>query len=157
MLYANVGREFFRFPALESRVGKWIWVVFVPTYWILAFIIAAAVPQVSYLGAFVGAAMIMQFSYTFPPFLAIGYNVLASTVPADGGFDPATGPVANPINFARIRRGFMAKIIPNTIYLLYFLGAAATAVMGIYSSIVGMISFYADSPVTAFSCANPAG
>lgn len=157
VLYANVGREFLRFPALESRVGKWIWVAFVPGYWILAWIVAAAVPQVSFLGSFVGAAMILQFSYTFPPLLHLGFRCLADSMPADGGFDPATGPTHNPITFGRIWRGFKVRIFLNTFNLLYFLGALTTAILGIYASIVGMIGFYQDTQVTAFSCNSPTG
>lgn len=44
----------------------------VPIYWGGAFVIAAAVPQIANLTAFVGAACILQFSYTFPrTFLAM--------------------------------------------------------------------------------------
>lgn len=142
VLYANVGREFFKFPALESRVGRYIWIAFVPLYWILAFIVAAAVPQVSYLGAFVGAAFILQFSYTFPPLLMVGYNVQADSMQPGGGFDPATGVTTRDRGFARYWRGFKVKLLINSFNTFYFLGATVTAILGIYASIVGMISFY---------------
>lgn len=157
VLYANVGREFFRFPALNTRSGRWIWIFFVPIYWILAFIIAAAVPQVSYLGSFVGAAFILQFSYTFPPLLQIGYNCLKDSLPADGGFDPATGQVTTDRGMQRWVRGFRVQLFRNLFETFYFLGAAVTGVLGIYASIVGMIDFYQSTAITAFTCLNPAG
>ena len=35
----------------------------VPIYWALAFIVAAAIPQIANLTSFVGAACILQFTY----------------------------------------------------------------------------------------------
>lgn len=74
VLYNNIGRDLFRFPLLESRVGKWIWVASVPIYWTLAFVVGSAIPQVALFSAFVAAACIMQFTYTFPPILVRGHK-----------------------------------------------------------------------------------
>lgn len=66
--------DLLHFPRLDDKSGKLIWIGLVPVYWALAFVIAAAVPQISYLSAFVGAACILQFSYTFPPILMVKYK-----------------------------------------------------------------------------------
>lgn len=158
VLYANVGRSVLNFPALESRKGKWIFVGFVPVYWALAFIIAAAVPQVSYLSAFVGAAMILQFSYTFPPFLALGFNCLKDSMGAGEGFDPATGRVVRSENgWKRWARGFKKQALVNSFNVVYTLGSAVTAILGIYASIYSMHQQYADANIQPFSCNAPTG
>jgi hypothetical protein len=51
-LYGNIGikvlyqacfKELLHLPDLGSKKGKWIWVFFVPIYWALAFLLAAAI------------------------------------------------------------------------------------------------------------------
>jgi hypothetical protein len=55
-LYGNIGikvlyqacfRDILHLPDLASRKGKWIWACFVPIYWALAFLLAAAIPNFS--------------------------------------------------------------------------------------------------------------
>ena len=55
-LYGNIGikvlyqacfKELLHLPDLASKKGKWIWVFFVPIYWALAFLLAAAIPNFS--------------------------------------------------------------------------------------------------------------
>jgi len=55
-LYGNIGikvlyqacfKELLHLPDLGSKKGKWIWVFFVPIYWGLAFLLAAAIPNFS--------------------------------------------------------------------------------------------------------------
>lgn len=158
VLYANVGRGALGFPALESRAGKWIFVAAVPVYWALAFVIAAAVPQISYLSAFVGAAMILQFSYTFPPALAVGFNCLKDAVGPGEGFDPATGRVVRrDEGWRRWARGYRKRFLVNSFNVVYALGAATTAVLGIYASIYSMHRQYADANIKPFSCDSPTG
>jgi hypothetical protein len=158
VLYANVGRSVLKFPALETKTGKWIWVAFVPLYWGLAFIIGAAVPQISNLSAFVGAAMILQFSYTFPPILMIGYNVLKDSMTEADHFNPSTGTlVRSDRGWARIVRGFKVKLLENSFNVIFFLGSVVTAILGIYASIYSMHQSFKDTNVQSFSCNSPTG
>lgn len=55
-LYGNIGikclyqacfKELLGLPELSSRRGRWIWVGFVPVYWALPFLLAAAIPNFS--------------------------------------------------------------------------------------------------------------
>ena len=94
VLYANVGRDLLKFPPLESTKGKWIWVGLVPLYWICAFIVGSAIPQFSVFSSFVGAAFILQFTYTFPPFLLIGFKCQRDAMLPEETFDPHTGRVS---------------------------------------------------------------
>jgi hypothetical protein len=55
-------------------------------YWGLAFVIAAAIPQVQTIAGLVAAVCVMQFTYTFPPLLIVGFFVLRDGRDADGHF-----------------------------------------------------------------------
>ena len=130
----------------------------VPIYWALAFIIAAAIPQISNLTSFVGAACILQFSYTFPPMLIVGYNVQKDAMLPEEQFDPRTGQ-ANRVDSGMTRwiRGYKKKLAINTFDVLYSIGALATAGLGIYASVTGMHDTFSQTSITPFTCANPAG
>lgn len=160
VFYAAVLRDIFHLPALNDRTGKWIWVALVPIYWSLAFILAAAIPQVSYLGSFVGAACILQFSYTFPPILLVAYHTHKDAMLAEEHFDPATRSLQRVDHgWTRWVRGYKKKIVLNTVNVVYFLGALTTAILGIYSSVIGMHASFTSpsSSIESFSCKNPAG
>jgi hypothetical protein len=130
----------------------------VPIYWALAFIVAAAIPQVANLTSFVGAACILQFSYTFPPILQVGYNIQKDAILPEEEFDPATGQ-ANRVDrgLTRWMRGYKKQAVKNTLDILYFIGALATAGLGIYASVTAMHDTFAATPITPFTCQNPAG
>ncbi|KAM0691527.1 hypothetical protein Q7P36_010298 [Cladosporium allicinum] len=128
-LYGNIGvkvlyqacfKELLHLPDLGSRKGKWIWAGFVPVYWALAFLLAAAIPNFSALSAFVAALCIMQFTYTFPPLLMLGFSVQRDAIiVAEGeGFDPTTGrTIRSDSGVRRWIRGFLAGRWQRTLYV----------------------------------------
>ena len=89
----------------------------------------------------------------------LGFKIQKNAALPEEAFNPLTGEVA------RIDRGLkrwmrgMGKSWPLNIWNIVFaLGAAATAVLGIYASVVELIDvFKYSSAVTSFSCANPVG
>lgn len=134
-----------------------IWVV-VPLYWGAAWIVAAAVPQISGLVAFVGAACILQFSYTFPPILLVAFNCQKDSMLPEEEFNPVTGETRRVDHgWRRWMRGYKKKLLWNTFDVLYFLGALSAAGLGIWASIVFMQGIYASTAITPFTCRNPAG
>lgn len=73
-------------------------------------------------------------------------------------FNPATGVAKRVDNgWKRWMRGYKKKFAWNTFDTIYFLGALATAGLGIYASIELMHTIYTTTAITAFTCANPAG
>jgi hypothetical protein len=130
----------------------------VPIYWALAWVIAAAIPQISNLISFVGAACILQFSYTFPPILLVGYNCQKDAILPEEGFDPRTG-VSNRVDhgWRRWMRGYRKKFALNTFDVLYSVCALATAGLGVWAAGKGMHEAFAGAKLTPFTCANPAG
>ncbi|KGO74709.1 Amino acid transporter, transmembrane [Penicillium italicum] len=158
VFYSSVCRDVFKMPELNSRTGKWVWVALVPAYWCLAWVVAAAIPQISNLTSFVGAACILQFSYTFPPLLLVGFNVQNDAILPEEGFDPATGQVQRMDNgFKRLIRGYKKKFVWNTFDLIYALCALAAAGLGIWASVTSMNTEFKSGNLTPFTCANPAG
>ncbi|QQK40586.1 Amino acid transporter, transmembrane [Penicillium digitatum] len=167
LLYGNIGikvfysavfRDVFRFPELNSRTGKLMWIGLVPVYWILAWVIGAAIPQISNLTSFVGAACILQFSYTFPPLLLVGFNVQNDAILPEEEFNPTTGQVQRvDSGIKRIIRGYKKKFVWNTFDLIYSLASLSAAGLGIWSSVTAMNTSFNSGKLTPFTCKNPAG
>lgn len=123
----------------------------------LAFVLAAAVPQISNLTTFVGALCILQFSYTFPAILSVAYNCQNDAVLPEETYNPVTGVVTRvDSGVKRWMRGFRQKIFLNTFDFIYFLGALVSAGLGLYATIEGMIKIFGETPITPFTCGSPA-
>lgn len=155
--YVEVFQELFGAPPLTSRSGKVLWVALVPLYWAVAFVVCAAIPQFSYISGLVGAVCILQFTYTFPALLAFGFQIQRDGMTPDEHFDPNTR-VYHKIDtgFKRLWRGFKVKWWLNTFNLIYFLGALTTSILGIYSSVLGLIgAFNGSSAASSFGCTPP--
>lgn len=159
VLYNNLFTDLFHFPPLTEKRGKLLWVAIVPIYWVIAFIIAAAIPQFSNLTALVAAICILQFTYTFPPFFMLGFEIRQHAMQPGEGFDPATGRVTRfDSGFARFKRGFARQWYIKTFNFFYMLGAACCAVLGAYSAVKGIVSSFQTNPaITSFGCTSPIG
>jgi len=154
VFYNNVGRDLIHFPLLESKKGKWIWAGLVPLYWIIAWLIATCIPQVISWITLVGAGAILQFTYTFPPFMMIGFKVQRDSILPEETFDPMTGQV-NRVDRGMKRwiRGFKKELLWNVWDLIFYLGACTTCVLGLYAAFTTMAFDYKHNPNnTAFNC-----
>jgi hypothetical protein len=56
-----------------------------------AFIIGSAIPQIQTINGLIGAIGVMQFTYTFPPLLRFGYDVISDAMVADKPYDVKEG------------------------------------------------------------------
>ena len=157
VLYNNIAVEFFRAPPLTQKSGKLLWVAIIPIYWSIAFIIGAAIPDFSGFVAIISAVCIIQFTYTFPPFLHLAFNIRKNALRGGEGFDPATGQVTlQDRGVKRLMRGFMAgHWYFNVCNIFYFLGALATAGLGIWAAVENLILIYAEPQLNAFGCHSP--
>lgn len=157
VLYNNVFVEIFRAPSLSSRSGKFFWVALIPVYWTIAFIIAAGIPDFPGLTGVVAALCILQFTYSFPPLLSVGFMIQRYAMTADEGFDPATGQtVRRDGGFKRIMRGFMGyRWYMNVFNILYCLGSLCLAALGAYGAINNLIAAFASGTTNSFVCKSP--
>lgn len=114
-------------------------------------------PTHSALSGFVAALCIMQFTYTFPPLLMLGFEVQHDAVREDEGFDPATGrTIRVDAGARRWIRGFLAKRWYIKLFnVIMAIGALVTAGLGMYSSLEGIIDAFQGGRNTAFSCQGP--
>jgi len=156
VLYNNLFTDLLGAPPLNSKTGKLIWVAVIPIYWSIAYIISAAIPNFFGLTSLVSAICIIQFSYTFPPFLYVGYLTKLGALQEGEGFDPVTGVVTrHDSGIKRIIRGFSKRFVMNSWNTIYFLGALVTAGLGAYSSIEALIAAFKVPSITAFTCHSP--
>jgi hypothetical protein len=158
VIYHNLILEFGG-PQLTSKRGKFIWALMVPGYWAIAFIVASAVPQISYLAGLVAAVCILQFSYTFPPLLYFGLKLQEDAIHPSETFDPVTNTVRRFDTWrdlSRWKRGLTKQWWLKAVCVVFFLGSAATAVMGMYASILSLIAAFKLGHATSFGCHSPA-
>ncbi|KAF7117477.1 hypothetical protein CNMCM5793_006459 [Aspergillus hiratsukae] len=157
VLYNQIFVELLRCPPLTTRGGKLFWVILIPIYWGIAFALAAGIPNFSGLTAVVAAVCILQFTYTFPPLLALAYWVKRAALKDGEGFNPATGQtVRHDHGIQRFFRGFFAQrpkeLALNVFNIFYALGALALAGMGAYSAIEGLIAAFSANTTTSYTC-----
>lgn len=159
VIYQNIVQDLFGGPDLNSKTGKLFWVGMVPIYWAIAYLLASAIPQFSYLSSLVAAICIMQFTYTFPTILYFGVLVKEDAIHPDETFNPATG-IVHRIDtwrdWSRWKRGLKDHWFMKLFCFLFFLASCATAVLGLYASASGLKAAYSSGAITSFSCRSPA-
>ncbi|KZT43779.1 hypothetical protein SISSUDRAFT_977722 [Sistotremastrum suecicum HHB10207 ss-3] len=159
VLYVNVLEELFGFPSLLSKSGRYIWTVTVLCYWSFAFVIASAIPQFSNISGIVAALCILQFTYSFPPLLFLGFQMHVDAIEGDRPYEP--GMTESPRvdswgNWSRWKRAITKYWYFKLFNLLFGMAALATAGLGAYSSILGIINGFKDgSHASSFGCQSP--
>ncbi|KAL6907234.1 transmembrane amino acid transporter domain-containing protein [Trichoderma evansii] len=157
-VYVEVFQEIMNFPPITTRKGRWMWYALGPLYWALAFIVGAAVPNINGISGIVGALLILNFTYTFPAFLYIGYRIKEDAALPGEGFDPVTGVTTrHDSGMKRWTRGFMVNWHINVMNIIYFLGGLVCSGMGSWAAIEGLIQIFGPggTVATSFGCAVP--
>ncbi|KAL7923804.1 transmembrane amino acid transporter domain-containing protein [Trichoderma austrokoningii] len=157
-VYVEVFQEIVGLPPITTRKGRWLWYALGPLYWALAFIVGAAVPNINGISGIVGALLILNFTYTFPAFLYIGYRIKVDAALPGEGFDPATGVTTRlDSGMGRWIRGFKVNWHINTMNIIYFLGGLVCSGMGSWAAIEGLITVFGPggTVATSFGCAVP--
>lgn len=139
VLYNNVLMDLFSAPPLTTRPGKIIYGIIVPIWWSIAYVLAAAIPDYFGFASVISSAVGLEFTYCFPPMLALAYDIQLNAMTEGEGFDPQTGVLARKDRgLKRWARGFRrGKWWLNVLHVLYALGAWATAGLGLYAAIKG--------------------
>ena len=157
-VYIEVFQEVFKFPPITTRKGRWMWYALGPVYWIVAFLVAAAVPNLNGIAGLVGALLILNFTYTFPAFLYLGYRCQADAALPGEGFNPETGVTTRlDSGWKRWARGFRKNWHINTVNLIYGLGGLVCSGMGAWAAIDGLKLIFGPggTVATSFGCAAP--
>ncbi|MCJ1307481.1 hypothetical protein MMC25_001127 [Agyrium rufum] len=160
VFYNNVLMELFSAPPLITKQGKILYAIIVPIWWVIAYVIAAAIPDYFGFVAVISASCLLNLTYTLPPFLALGYDMQLRAIEADEGFDPNTGVVhRNATQFKRWTRGFFRggpiRVGANIWHVIYFFASLAMSGLGMYAAVEGLIEAFASNQVNSFSCKSP--
>jgi hypothetical protein len=141
VLYNNILIDIFHAPLLITKRGKFLYAAIVPIWWAIAFVIAAAIPDYFGFVAIISSSMLLNLTYTLPPFFALGYDIQRNAIQGSG-FDPTTGQTLRSENTVkRWIRGFLSggsiQVAKNVWHVLYFLASLSMCGLGMYSAIVG--------------------
>ncbi|KAM0693700.1 hypothetical protein Q7P36_006956 [Cladosporium allicinum] len=151
-MYFNIGMKTIY---LEGKIA---WYCLGPVYWILAFLVAAAVPNIGGIVSFVGALFMINFTYSFPGMLYLGHTIQKAAVLPGEGFNPYTREtIRMDQGTSRWIRGFKKSwtiSLPTTIYVIAGLACCG---MGIWAAIEGLISVFGPggTVATSFGCPAP--
>lgn len=157
-VYIEVFQEILHFPPVASKRGRWIWYALGPLYWIIAFVVAAAIPNLNGIVNLIGGILGLNFTYSLPGIAYIGWSIHEGAALPGEGFDPVTGETTyldkGP---KRWIRGFFKRWAWNIPCLLFVLGALASSGMGSWAAIEGLIAVFGPggTVATSFGCASP--
>lgn len=160
VIYINIIEDWFKGPRLLTFKGRIIWTVMVFAYWSIAFVVGAAIPQIQTIIGLIASIAILQFTYTFPPILRFGYDVITDAMAADAPYVPgqgARGRVDTWRQWSRWKRGlFSGRWYFKLFNLIFFLGSAALACLGMWGSGESIKAvFQLSGSATSFSCQSP--
>lgn len=123
--------------------------------------------------------MLLNLTYTLPPFFALGFDIQKNTIRAEQGegFDPTTGQVIrNETTVKRLIRGFFSggpfQVAINVWHVIYFLSSLSMCGLGMYAAVegecilrtaltkyltcvTGMIVAFRNPELNSFSCVSP--
>lgn len=157
VLYNQVFMELLRAPPLSTKTGKYVFAAIVPIYWSVAFVVAGAIPDYFGFVSVIAAFCVVQFSYSFPPIIHLAYTMQKNSLRDGEGFDDTTGQTTrHDRGLKRLVRGFFAdKWYINVWHIIHAGGALATAGLGAYAAIQGMIAAFKIPQVNSFTCTSP--
>lgn len=149
-VYLEVFQQAFGFPPISTRKGRIAWYCLGPCYWILAFVIAAAVPNLGGIVSLVGALFMINFTYSFPGMLYLAWIVQKAAALPGEGFNPYTRVTTRMDNGTkRWIRGFKKSWAQSVPCLIYVIAGLACCGMGIWAAIEGLISVFGPGGTVA--------
>lgn len=145
VVYNNVFIDLFNAPPIGTKPGKIIYASLVPIWWVIAWVIAAAIPDFFGFVSVMSASVLINLSYSFPPLFALCFDVQRNAVREDQGegFDAHTGETIHKDSaWKHWIRGFfsggMLQVALNIWHAVFFLGALSMCGLGMYAAIEGM-------------------
>jgi len=150
-------------PRLLTPKGRVVWGIFVFFYWAIAFVIAAAIPQVQTINGLIAAIAVTQFSYTFPPFFMLGYCVITDAASEDQLHVPGAGTkgrIDTWRDWSRWKRGLFSGSWYRKLFKLFnlFLGMACLSMscLGMWGAGEAIKATFAlTGAATSFGCKAP--
>lgn len=155
-VYLEVFQAIFNFPPIVEKKGKILWLCLGPCYWIIAFVVAGAVPNLNGIVSLVGALFMMNFTYTFPGMMYLSRTLhQAAELPGEG-FNPATRETIRMDNgYKRWLRAYKKTWLISTTTFVYILLGLACCGMGTWAAIEGLIDVFGPDGTVAVSFGCP--
>lgn len=157
-VYREVCEEILHFPSITTKKGQWLWIGLGPVYWIVAFVVAAGVPNLNGLVGFTGGIFGLNFTYSLPGIIYVAYVIQEGAALPGEGFDPVTGVTTrHDGGVKRYVRGFTKTWYIAIPVALYACGGLAASGMGTWAAIEGLIAQFGGggTVATSFGCAVP--
>jgi hypothetical protein len=157
-VYIEVFQEALNFPPIASNRGKWMWFALGPIYWAIAFVIAAAVPNLNGIVNMIGGLLGVNFTYSLPGIVFLGWSIQVGAELPGEGFFPDTGEtVMFDSGMKRWTRGYIKRWYYNIPCALYILAALATSGMGTWAAVEGLITVFGPGGTiaTSYGCTSP--
>jgi hypothetical protein len=156
IVYIEVLEPLFGFPAFTSTSGRLHWAILSPLYWVLGFVVAAAIPQLSFISGLVAAIFGGGFTYILPALAAVAFWSRRDAILPEEQFNPTTGI----FNYAdtgmrRYSRGFMRRPWFNLFNFTYFLAGLVACGLGCYAAVTQLIAVFQSGVTTSFTCKSP--
>ncbi|KAH8673403.1 hypothetical protein BX600DRAFT_535999 [Xylariales sp. PMI_506] len=161
VFYNNILGDILNAPPLVTTRGKIFYALIVPVWWIIAFVIAAAIPDYFGFVSVISASLLMNLTYTLPPLFALGFDIQKNLLPADAAaFDPTTGQITRTVTgVRRWAKGFFSggslQVALNVWHVIYILCALTMCGLGMYAAVDGMIEVFKNPVLNSFSCVSP--
>lgn len=158
VVYLEVCQQIFNLPPISTKKGYWFWCALGPIYWILALIVSVSIPNFTGITNFIGGLLSLNFTYSIPAIMYVGYKIKESASLPGEGFDPATGVTTlHDTGMVRWVRGFKKSWIWTLPAIIFALGGLAASGMGCWSAIEGLIAIFGPGGTiqTSWGCAGP--
>lgn len=157
-VYVEVFQSVFKFPAITTKKGRWMWYLLGPCYWIIAFIVASAVPNINGISGIVSSIFLVNFTYTFPGVVYLGYQIQMFAKLDGEGFNPFTRVTTrHDTGNKRWIRGFTKGWYITVPTLLYVTAGLVCCGIGTWAAVEGLIAVFGPggTVATAFGCPAP--
>ncbi|KAJ6591532.1 transmembrane amino acid transporter protein-domain-containing protein [Mycena vulgaris] len=150
VVYHNIVEGWYKGPPLLSTKGRYIWSGkgLNSFAFFFTFIIGSAIPQIQTINGLIGAIGIMQFTYTFPPLLRLGYDVISDAMVADQPYD---------VTHIFLWQGLFSGLWYFKLFnFILFLASTAMAGLGMWAAGETVKAMFAlAGAATSFGCRAP--
>ena len=139
-VYLEIGQEIFGLPPMTEKKGYIFWLALGPVYWILAMVVAVSVPSFAGLTNLISGLLIVNFTYSIPAIMYVGYIIQKYSALPGEGFDPHTRVTTRHDNgWKRHIRGLRRSWYISIPVTLFACGGLACSGMGSWSAIKSLI------------------
>lgn len=160
-VYHLVVRTWFKGPRLMSRQAYPYYMIGNIFVWGSAYVIAASIPQVGTVAGVIGAATVLQFSFSFPFLMKLSFDMQVDAMKGDHPYAPgALGKRDHRVDtwrqWSRWHRAvFSGNVCGKAVFLVFGLASVAMAGLGLYGSIETIIATFKSAKAVSFGCATP--